>query len=185
MKNRWRADEEVMKRWWRGDEEVMKRWWRGDEELMKNWWRADEEVMKRWWRGDEELMENWWRTVEDYHRLPQTATDWLVLLHCIEHSKLSPGLDGWMDGIHLSLTPPTTRAPLAVLTMWQMVGSAVKLDRGATHWKQPNIYHSRAIQAFLWDITKIHPSWKQFDQRCLVLKHYMGMLLPWGYCHTF
>ena len=37
--------------------------------------------MKNWWRTDEELMKNWWRTVEDYYRLPQTATDWLVLLH--------------------------------------------------------------------------------------------------------
>ena len=37
--------------------------------------------MKNWWRTDEELMKNWWRIVEDYHRLPQTATDWLVLLH--------------------------------------------------------------------------------------------------------
>ena len=26
-------------------------------------------------------MKNWWRTAEDYHRLPQTATNWLVLLH--------------------------------------------------------------------------------------------------------
>ena len=30
------------------------------------------------------------------------------------HWKAISGLE-WMDGIHLSLTPPTTRAPLAVL----------------------------------------------------------------------
>ena len=31
--------------------------------------------------------------------------------------KLSPGMDGWMGYIYVSLTPPTTRAPLAVLTI--------------------------------------------------------------------
>ena len=40
-------------------------------------------------------MKNWWRTVEDYHRLPQTATDWLVLLHWT--LKAISGMDG-MDG---------------------------------------------------------------------------------------
>ena len=88
MKNRWRTDEEVMKNWWRTDAELMKNWWRTDEKLMKNRWRTNEELMKSWWRTDEELMKNWWRTDEellktttDYHRLPLTATDWLVLLH--------------------------------------------------------------------------------------------------------
>ena len=79
---------------------------------MKRWWRTDEELMKNWWRGDEELMKNWWRTVEDYHRLPQTATDWLVLLHWT--LKAISALDG-MGYMYISLTPPTTRAPLAVL----------------------------------------------------------------------
>ena len=51
------------------------------------------------------------KTITDYHRLP--LTDWF---YSIEHSKLYPGLDG-MDGIYVSLTPPTTRSPLAVLTM--------------------------------------------------------------------
>ena len=35
--------------------------------------------MMNWWWTDDELMMNWWWT--DDHRLPQTATDWLVLLH--------------------------------------------------------------------------------------------------------
>ena len=42
-------------------------------------------------------------------RLPQTAS--------IEH------WDGWMDGWDISLTTPTTRAPLAVLTN-QTIGNA-------------------------------------------------------------
>ena len=52
------------------------------------------------------------KTTTDYHRLP--LTDWF---YSIEHSKLYPGdwMDGWM-GWDISLTPPTTRAPLAVLT---------------------------------------------------------------------
>ena len=48
------------------------------------------------------------KTITDYHRLP--LTDWF---YSIEHSKLYPGI-GW-DGWDISLTPPTTRAPLAVL----------------------------------------------------------------------
>ena len=83
MKNWWRTDEELMKNWWRTDE--------ADEGVMKNWWRGDEEVMKNWWRTDEELL----KTTTDYHRLPLTATDWLVLLHWT--LKAISG-DGWMDG---------------------------------------------------------------------------------------
>ena len=92
MKNWWRTDEKLMKNWWRTDGKLTKNWWRTDEKLMKNWWRADEEVMKNLWRGDEELMKNCWRlpqTTTDYHRLP--LTDWF---YSIEHSKLSPGMDG-------------------------------------------------------------------------------------------
>ena len=49
------------------------------------------------------------KTITDYHRLP--LTDWF---YSIEHSKLYPG-DGYYYYIYVSLTPPTTRAPLAVL----------------------------------------------------------------------
>ena len=50
------------------------------------------------------------KTTTDYNRLP--LTDWF---YSIEHTKLSPGWMAWMDGMDISLTPPTTRAPLAVL----------------------------------------------------------------------
>ena len=48
----------------------------------------------------------------DYHRLP--LTDWF---YSIEHSNLSPGSIHLYSILllHISLTPPTTRAPLAVL----------------------------------------------------------------------
>ena len=65
---------------------------------MKTWLKTDEELIKNWWRTDEELV---W-SAKDYHRLQ--LTDWFC---SIEHSKLSPGLDGW---IHLSLTPPASGA---------------------------------------------------------------------------
>ena len=66
-------------------------------------------------------MNSWWTAglvwcAKDYHRLPQTATDWLVLLHWT-HKAIS-GWDGM--GLDISLTPPTTRAPLAVLIKYQL-----------------------------------------------------------------
>ena len=92
-------------------------WWWTDDELMMNWWWTDDELMMNWWWTDDEQLMNWWWTAglvwcaKDYHRLPQTATDWLVLLHWTLKA-ISGGL-AWI--IHISLTPPTTRAPLAVL----------------------------------------------------------------------
>ena len=118
-----------MKNWWRTDEELMNNWWRADEQLMNSWWTADEQLMNWWWT-DDELM-NWSglpKTTTDYHRLPQTTTDchWLPLtdwFYSIEHSKAISGI-GWdgMGWIHLRLTPPTTRAPLAVLIRVSWVG---------------------------------------------------------------
>ena len=90
----------------------MMNWWWTEDELMMNWWWVDDKLMMNRWWTDDELMMNWSglpKTITDYHRLP--LTDWF---YSIEHSKLYPGLDG-MDGIYISLTPPTTRAPLAVL----------------------------------------------------------------------
>ena len=142
MKSWWRTDEELMQSWWRADEELIKRLWRADVELMQSWWRIDKELTKNWWTADEQLM-NWWWTddelmmnwwwnddeliwsAKDYHRLSQTTTDCNSLIdwfYSIEQftsleSYLRDGLDGW-DGIHLSLTPPTTRAPLAVLKIF-------------------------------------------------------------------
>ena len=132
----WRTDEELMKTWWKTDEELMKSWWRVDKLLMKNGWRIDEELMKTWLKTDEELMKNWSglpKTTTDYHRLQ--LTDWFC---SSEHSKLSPGLDGW---IHLSLTPPTTRAPLAVLIkstpFWEESESGVLASDGFIIWIFP------------------------------------------------
>jgi len=68
-------------------------------------------------------------------RLPQTATD------SVEHSKLYPGI-GW-DGIHLSLTPPTTRAPLAVLTTKSIPQTT------ACHW-QAIAHQSSQSKWSLW-----------------------------------
>ena len=51
------------------------------------------------------------KTTTDCHRLP--LTDWL---YSIEHSNLSPDTTYILyTYIYISLTPPTTRAPLAVL----------------------------------------------------------------------
>ena len=83
---------------------------------MNWWWTDDEQMMNRWWTDDEQLM-NWWWTAglvwcaKDYHRLPQTAIDWLVLLHWT----LKPISGYYYIILYISLTPPTTRAPLAVL----------------------------------------------------------------------
>ena len=134
----WTADELMINRWWTDDEQMMNRWWTDDELLMNSWWTADEqlinwwwtddELMMNWWWTDDELMMNWWwtddelmnwsglpKTITDYHRLP--LTDWL---YSIEHSNLSPGSIHLYSILllHISLTPPTTRAPLAVLKMW-------------------------------------------------------------------
>ena len=63
--------------------------------------------MKNWWKTDEELMKNCWRlpqTTTDCHRLiGSTPLNTQTYLHTIYN-------------IYVSLTPPTTRAPLAVLT---------------------------------------------------------------------
>ena len=120
MKNWWRTDDKLMKNWWRGDEELMKGWWRTDEELVKKRWRTDDKLMKKLWRNDEELMKKWWRTGSG---LVQTATDchWLPLadwLYSIDHSELSPGFfEAKGEVIRKLWKGPTSRAPLAVLTI--------------------------------------------------------------------
>ena len=96
-----------MMSWWRVDQELMKSWWRADEELMKSWWKTDEELMKSWWVADEEMIKSWWRA------------DGLVWsgLYIEQFISLESYLRDGMDGMgwDISLTPPTTRAPLAVL----------------------------------------------------------------------
>ena len=89
-------------------------------------------------------MKNWLRTAG----LVWSATDWLVLLHCIEHSKLSPGWDGWMGWMDIRLTPPTTRAPLAVLiNQWETSGSRYQF---VFLWPLELSLYSIIIQAFLF-----------------------------------
>ena len=122
MNSWWTADEQLMNWWWTDDEQMMNSWWTADEQLMNCWWTADELLMNWWWTNDELIWsaKDYHRlsqTTTDYHRLPQTTTDyhWLPLtdwLYSIEHSNLSPGCSILL---HISLIPPTTRAPLAVL----------------------------------------------------------------------
>ena len=142
-----------MNNWWRTDEELMKNWWRTDEELMKDWWRTDDEQMMNWWWTDDEQLMNWWWTAglvwcaKDYHRLPQTATEWF---YSIEHSKLSPGIGLAWILLHISLTPPTTRAPLAVLKKFvsQKVGiSQLSLfgPFGFQFFAPPSTTHNRTV----------------------------------------
>ena len=115
MMNWWWTDDELMMNWWWTDDELMMNWCWTDDELMMNWWWTDDELMMNWWWTDYELMMNWWTglvwSAKDYHRLPLTATDWLVLLHWT----LKAISGDWILLLHISLTPPTTRAPLAVL----------------------------------------------------------------------
>ena len=143
MKNEWRTNEDLMKTWWRTDEELMKNWWRTDEQPMKNWWRTDEELV--WsglvWSAKDyhrlpQITTDYHRppqTTTDYHRLPQTTTDYHRLPQTTSDYHRLPQTTTdchWLIGstplntqtylrdgpsIHISLTPPTTRAPLAVL----------------------------------------------------------------------
>ena len=77
--------------------------------MMKWWWSDDELVMNRWWTADEQLMNSWWTddeliwSAKDYHRLQQTATDWLVLLHWT----LKP-ISGMYTYIHSTYIPDST-----------------------------------------------------------------------------
>ena len=81
---------------------------------MMNWWWTDDELMMNWWWTDDELM-NWSGLV--CQRLPQTATDchWLIGSTPLNTQSY---LRDWIYiyVVYISLTPPTTRAPLAVLT---------------------------------------------------------------------
>ena len=55
------------------------------------------------------------QTTTDYHRLPQTTTDCHWLIGCTPLNTQTYLRDGPSILLHISLTPPTTRAPLAVL----------------------------------------------------------------------
>ena len=137
--NWWRTDDELMTNWWWTDDELMRNCWRTDDELVMNWWWTDEELMMNWWWTDNELMMNWRWTddelmITDYHRLQ--LTDWF---YSIEHSNLSP------DHTTISLTPPTTRAPLAVLINLYWIWTAFVESKdhrvqceGTLHWGNPN-----------------------------------------------
>ena len=112
----------------------MNSWWTADK-LMMNWWWTDDELMMNCWWTDDELMMNWWwtdlvcqrlpqtttdyhrlsQTTTDYHRLPQITTDCHWLIGCTPLNTQTYLRDGPSILLHISLTPPTTRAPLAVL----------------------------------------------------------------------
>ena len=76
--------------------------------MMNWWWTDDELMMNRWWTADEQMMNSWSGLV--CQRLPQTTTDchWLI-------GSTPLNTQSYLRGWDISLTPPTTRAPLAVL----------------------------------------------------------------------
>ena len=114
---------------------------------MNRWWTDDEQMMNWWWT-DDELMMNWWWTDElVWSGLPKTTTDchWLIGSTPLNTQSYLRGL-AWILLLHISLTPPTTRAPLAVLIKY--CATAMLLVR--------SIWKTTSLQSLLapWHIWK-------------------------------